>query len=246
MKNYKVPKDYRKLLEFVHSNRNQLTTDNSMVINILSTLDGELKNARNMSDLHMDSNIILSTVKIQQDGLQRMFRSNLSLPMLIEMYEKGHLGSVFDKIKQRSLVTSVVDQVSLSYNAKSRPEYTRQARRYNGTAEEAYCPAKVEETFAEETSNELEKIKSVVTQQGNVEYFRLVLDPSSYGKSVRNVFNVALAIRSKYVVLVKSAEQIFVAPYVYTQGEAGHSVVEMTYERYKRLCDRLNISDALL
>lgn len=241
-----VPKDYNRLCGFISENKNLILADWGMVSQILDALDNLLNEAENISDLHYDSRIVLATVKLQQDALVREYQRNLSFEKLIEMASSGVLDDFFELVKQKSMTVKFVDQLSLTYTPKEKRERAERTK-YDVSLDPAstagYMAAGGNE---DEQTMPIQKIRDVVSRQGEVEYFRLIIDPRSFSKTVHNAFNLALAIREKDVSLISRDGKVFVSGYCPGDGEIDHSVLHLTPAQSKAYAEKLGIEEAML
>lgn len=90
------------------------------------------------------------------------------------------------------------------------------------------------------------KIKNVLERVGELEYFRLVIDVDSYGKTIENIFYLAFAIKQKMCSLKTRDGKIFVSN-EYVDSEANnHIILELTYSDYDKIKQKSGIKESLI
>ena len=83
--------------------------------------------------------------------------------------------------------------------------------------------------------------------KSSIEYFKLIMDPNSYAKTILNAFNLSLALRLQYVGFDFNSDGLFVVIPSKSQGDSyRHSILELTPAQYRNILDRLNIQKAIL
>lgn len=235
----KIPFDYFEILQFIKENKQQILDDWHLLFEIIHRLDELLKTASSMGELHKDTRIILETIKIQQDAFIKELRKELTLEKLVTMAGSDFLEDFFSYIKANSQKMNFIDQLNFNYTLpESAPRKERS--KYDDAKGEAKEPETLDHIDEEtETNALLQKIKNTVLKFGEVEFFKLIIDPSSYSKSVINAFNLALAVRMKMVSFKMNCGVLYVTLYDSGNQELNHSVLEITPEQYEKLLDKM-------
>lgn len=241
---YDIPTDYFDLLDFISTHKTEMLENEDLTLKILDALDSLLTNAKNISDLRMDASIMFSTIKMQYDSFLRAFQNNLSLSKLVDMENKNTLDDFYISLENKFMVANFIDQLNFDYELKElRTKATKKV--YDQATSEVIIAADAVMDDNEDAIP-IAKIKNIVYEMGQVEYFRLIVDPSSYSKTVINAFNLALAIRTKSVSLVNIDGIMYVSRYVTENSEVDHSALELTPQKLNEIIKKLRIKGSML
>ncbi|KAI4291420.1 hypothetical protein PAPHI01_0694 [Pancytospora philotis] len=241
-----IPRDYGSLCRLINENKKLILADWGLVLEILNALDNLLDEARCMSDLHRDTSIMLSTIRLQQEALVRAYQNNLTLEKLAELSNDGALAEFFELAKSKSLAVRFFDRLSFEYRHRERREPAERTR-YDSAVGPASMPEQRDAGRTEDAQTRLmHKIRKTVAEAGMVEYFRLVMDPKSFSKTVYNSFSLALALRAKLVSLALIDGAVYVTPYAPGHADVGHSAVQLSPAQHALLVSKLGVDTALL
>ncbi len=112
----------------------------------------------------------------------------------------------------------------------------RPRKGYDKGNDEVQTPDQIDEIDETDKNTQvLHEIKTKILKNGNIEFFRLVVDPESYSKTVINAFNLALAMRMKLVSSKMDGDLLNITLYDSSNSELDHSVLEITFEQYKSM-----------
>lgn len=243
-----IPQEYSELCEFIEENKQMLLSDSHLMFRILRELNNKLTKTQDIADLHQDSQLVLSAVKIQYDSLLRAYQNDLTIDKLVELQEQGALDEFYQFVRTSSFFRAgFVDQLDFGYSSRIRKAQSGR-RAFENSQVPASVPSEWKEDSAKmELSKPIQRIRAVVCEHGRVEYFRLLVDPGSFSKTVYNTFNLALAIREKAVSLALIDGAVFVFPYTPPlSDDVDHSVIRISSAQYNRIVKRLGIQKPML
>lgn len=230
-----IPNTYTGILEFINENRTLIANDFRLIFRIFAILDKLLKNAKNMSDLHRDTRIVLETIKLQLDSFVKEFKNEMSLSKMLIMADTEQLDDFFEYVKTNSLAMQFVDRLDFSYKPRNYG-VSSSSRSSNKANAIEIVPDKFEANDDHKESDfEIQNIKTRVIKENYVEVFNLIFDSESFSKTIKNAFNLALALRMKQVSLSTNSDSLIVVPYDGTKTELEHSVFEITPSQYYKL-----------
>ena len=242
----KVPNHYSGLIEFINDNKQDVINTPSLYLKVLKAMDSLLIEAKNMSDLHRDTSIILDAIKMQQDALIKEYKNDLSPTKLIQMANDDELEFFYIDVIASCSRVKFIDFLDFNYNV--RPQRQKIVRKkYENSKEVAITPGKLKEIEEESASTRaINKIKKVVEERSEIEYFKLITDPNSYSRTITNAFNLALAIRMKAVSFCMQNDVLKIVPYSQRDGSNDHSVLELTPAQHKNIVKKFNITESLI
>lgn len=242
-----IPKDYSNLCEFIENNRSIIVSDNKLLKEILEILDELLSNTETMSDLHRDTTIILSTIKIQYDALVREYRGELTFDKIIDMSNNDQLDEFFEYIQKKSLSMKFLDCLKLDYEKKERRKVKERTKYDNALIEASVPILKINSDQPLESVEIISKIKNLIDKNKKLEYFKLIINPLSFSRTVLNAFSLSLAIRMKTVSLKLEENILYVCEYNEEENKTfDHVVLEINFEKFNNLIKRLDIKNSLL
>ena len=236
IENVTIPKTYIGILEFINENRTQIANNFNLILKIFDTLDILLKKANDMGDLHKDTKIILETIKLQLDSFLKEYKNEISLSKFLLMAENNELDDFFENIKLNSQAMNFVDRLDFGYSEKKYTERTEKKKldEITGFIEE---PKSFETglTEREEAGLNIQKIRSRVLNENEIEFFDLIFDENSFSLTIKNAFNLALTLRMKQVSIKMENSNLLIVPFDDVNQELNHSVFEMTPFQYETL-----------
>lgn len=230
-----IPKTYNGILEFINENRVQISGDFKLILRIFSILDKLLKDASSMCDLHKDTRIVLETIKLQLDSFIKDFKNEISLSKMLVMAETSELDEFFEYIKGNSQAIYFVDRLDFVYKNKD-TTIKKVIKSYDNQNEESVSPDNYQIEIEQKESNfDVQRIKTRVNLEKSVEFFSLIFDPTSFSQTVKNAFNLALALRMKQVSLKMEKNALVAVTYNSEDPILDHCVFEITPIQYEIL-----------
>lgn len=234
-----IPIDYVELIQYIDNNRQRIIEDWSLLIEVLRKLEDLLRHVTSMADLHKDAAIMLHVIRMEQDKLLKDIRNELTLERVIQISETELMEGFFTYVKGNTQAIEFVDSLVLNYEVEEQPQRKDD---FIAAVESVDSEQTIEDTTEDENLHEigdiLKAIRDMTIQYKRIEFFRLIMDRTSYSKTLINAFNLALALRRKVVSLDLKDGTVFVTPYDSSNQQDGHSVFEITQEQYNELNSR--------
>lgn len=234
-----IPTTYNGILEFINENRGLIARDFKLIFRIFDILDNLLKSTNTMADLHKDTRIVLETIKLQLDSFLKEYRNEMSLSKMLIMAENDELDDFFLYIQSNSQAITFVDRLDFEYTVKE-PVTKSACKQYDAQEGDVSVPVAAQAVEDhKESIYDIQRIKSRVVSECEVEFFNLIFDANSYSQTVKNAFNLALALRMKQVSLVVQNSVLVAVPFEASSLEQNHSVFEITPMQHERLKAKL-------
>lgn len=224
--------NYHEILEFITKNKENISKDWELLLNIYRQLDRMLKDARNMSDLHKNTKILVEAMKLMQDLLFNEFKGDLTFEKLVTLGKNKELDDYFISVKQNTLGFKFLDHLNFDHIPRILNQRERQSTAIVGVAKE---PETYNETYEDNFDTIIRALENKISTHGPIEYFKIIFDPDSYSKTVLNAFNLALAVRQKHLSLKSIKNVLYVVKYESTGTDLDHSVLQITPLQYENI-----------
>lgn len=244
---------YLDLLKKMRTNKENLTQrDSEEMDNLIRNTESLFLQIKKPWDLKLDARISNESAKISSVSFEKQCMSDrMTTEKFVELvlkHKQSSISTIEDYLqfaKSRFVGVEFVHQLCLKPVARE----THQRQR---------CTAKVEDTSADfplrifsaedddGTLTLVKKIKKVVYEMREVDYYRLVIDPKSYSRTVENIFYLAFAVKVGLVHFASRDGRFLVcAEQEAVCDSLNHLVVSMEYGEYCMLVEKLKVSEAL-
>lgn len=209
---------------------------------LLSALNRLLMERSGISDLRCDASLMLKAIRMQQESFIKDYDTVIDLDTLIMLANNGELLEFFTNFFDSNVAAQFVTQLAL----ENKPEVKERAARTKYSTVEGTAQEPKKAKVGKKTLQSVERIKKIVKSVGPTEYFTFIVDPESYSNTVKNAFDLSLAVRLKEVSLVEIDGVLFVGEYTPGKEVSTQSVLQITPAQHRALVKTLGIEKGLL
>lgn len=245
---------YLDLLKKMRSNKENLTQkDSEEMDNLIKNTESLFLQIRKPWDLKLDARISNESAKISSVSFERHCMSDkMTTEKFIELVLKHQKSSVcliedyMQFAKSRFVGVEFVHQLCLKPAVKETHQRQKSIARVDDTS--ADFPLRIFSAEDDDgTLTLVKKIKKVVYEMREVDYYHLVIDPDSYSRTVENIFYLAFAIKVGLVHFASRDSRFLVcAEQEITCEGQNHLIVSIEYGEYCMLVEKLKINKPLL
>ncbi|CAD26485.2 hypothetical protein [Encephalitozoon cuniculi GB-M1] len=240
---------YLNLLQEMRLLKEDLLEDKCRLDKLVSTSNMLFKRIKTSSELKLDAKITALSTKLACTRMEKDINlEDITPGTLVELARKDLLHDFYRYAMDCSVGMRFPYCFSLGVHGEAPSRRRAQSQRSRQTLPETEVPTLItREKDSVEEPEILAQIKRLVAEKGRTEYFRFVIDPRSFSKTIENIFYLSLSLRSGVAFLEFDDDGTL---YVVSEGSegasTGHLVVEMTYDEYLRIVERMGISKAMI
>lgn len=220
-------------------NNNITTTEIDSFIQETNQLFTQIKDT---SEMRLDAQTHAESAKITETFFeQQKMGEKMTTKKFIEIVKEGKAEYFFEKVMASCLRVTFADALRFS-NPTRNVRKNVEKDEVNAMVEPLLLSAATDE---DSTLTIIRRIKQIVKDE-DVDFFRLVLDPNSYAKTIENIFYLSFAVKIKQVKLLDK-NGLFVA---FCDGDEeedlNHMVISLEFHEYKKLIEFYGIKKPLL
>lgn len=271
-----IKNEYMALLKHVRENKERILDEEGSegVHNLFRRTNALLANVTKAPELRLDAKVSGEVVKLSGSRIAKMCRgTGVSLEEFLKEIagvsgKTGASRAGFDNLGDPLLTgenegfflyahgffqgAKFPDELGIAEDAvEGGGERKTQRKRRLADAGEAETPGV--EGAPDEDCNILKRVKLVVElveRLGRVEFYRLVVSPSSFAETIENIFYLSFVVRLERVFLEWEGEAIYVTvqPTPGRDRAYAHFIAEMTEDRHRQIVAGLgpSVEEALL
>ncbi|WUR04228.1 non-structural maintenance of chromosomes element 4 (NSMCE4) [Vairimorpha necatrix] len=242
IKDKNIQGDYIEILKRLKTSKKEHSEEDLSLVDILDDSNILFSQISNTSELKLDAKV----TEIHSDLFLRRFTKNvknrkINAKNFIEKVNEKKLDEFFKKVAMQSRKCHFAKFIDFDFYrvTKERKPVERIQKVVKDVTtltgqndiEEDVC------IFLQDLEKKLKKCKQIP-------FYDCVLDPVSFDKTVENIFNCSIAIRSKRIMFHTEAGNIYLVMYYENEKENikhdNHVVFDITYDKYLELIDRNN------
>lgn len=242
-----LSKDYIKLL-------NKIQTDKQLYIaNVNDTLTELITESEKLFDriqrpstLKLDARLLTESTTISSINFEKTIRNNaIDTQRFISLYHNDRLDEYYSKVMKKF---NGIRMYQLFVTEYEENQNRRSINRNKITVDtEPEIPKCIHENLEVDINKEIpDKIQKLVEKVGDIEYYRLVVDKDSFGKTIENMFYLAFAVKLGKVSLCSKNSILYVSKESRDSEGYEHLIVDFTYDDYKNIIEKLNIQETFL
>lgn len=247
--------EYLDLLKQLRLNReNLISKDEGQIEKLIENAESLFSQIKKPSDLKLDAKISTESAKISSISFEKRCMSDkMSSEKFIEYLIK-HKHEKVDVIENymqyvASKFVGVEFSDHLCINPVVKEANLRQRNNTNIPDSSADFPLRIFSAEDDEgTLTLVKKIKKVVNEKKIIDFYMLVINPKSYSKTIENIFYLSFAIKVGLVGFTTNKGQLCISsePTNENQDDLSHLIVSLEHGEYKKLIQKLNITDSML
>jgi non-structural maintenance of chromosomes element 4 len=238
---------YLDLLQEIRVSKDEILENRSKLESLIETSNILFKKINTSSELRLDAKVNALSTRMSHTRMERdMSESGMTSKRFIAYLEKGLLEEFYEYAFSCYWGMVFLDQLVLRTEEGEQGKRAPPQRRQLNVAE-AEIPRPVSAVGEDTDLFEIvSQIRCLASERGECDYFELVIDPASFSKTVENMFYLSFAIRSGIVSLVSREDALVICSGTTAGEDSGHLVLEMTYEEYRAIIERMGGREALL
>ncbi len=245
-------KTRKEVLEWVNNNKQAILRDPKFFKIILQKLNNFFDKIDDTSELKKDVYAIIKMIKVEYEAIFKEYSLELTTARILEMANSDEMSEFFNFVKKQEKVAKFVDFFNIKFEPAEKLRYTQGYReeafsKFEGPQNKPKTVDKLEDN--KESNAEVLKIQNILKEHKEVNYFNLIIDPTSFSRTIYNAFNLSLAVRLKLATIKDFNNTIIVTEYVkggVDDIEYAHSVLSLTPAEYRNLVDDHKITKRLL
>jgi hypothetical protein len=244
------------LLQQIRNQKEEILENKDNVLDgIITRANALFSHIKSPSELKLDARISTESTALSSQYMGKVLRndticSDSFISLVNDSFndKSEYFWTYREKMEHNFHGIEFVDRFVMAYKEDEKKQRNKPVRdRLTDTSPER--PKKVTELYGDEgTLKVVKKIKSIVRLKGEVEYYRLVINPTSFSKTVENIFYLSFAVKIGMVALVNKNGVLVVSTNggEEIEGSRGHLVFDIEYSEYFKIIERLGISDPLI
>ncbi|KAG5860605.1 hypothetical protein KMI_01g02460 [Encephalitozoon hellem] len=240
---------YLDLLQTMRHLREDLLEDKRRLEELVNTSNKLFKKIKTSSELKLDAKMTALSTKITCTRMEKDIElDDITPSTFLELFRKGLLDDFYRYAMKCNSGIRFSGCFSLNDHSEASNRKKPSVQRPKQSLPETKIPVSItRERASTEEMDVLMRIKELVAERNRVEYFRLVINPQSFSKTIENIFYLSLSLRSGLVYMEWSDGVLYVTSKNNRGGgEMGHLAVEMTYDEYLVIIEKMKISEALI
>ncbi|AFN83595.1 hypothetical protein EROM_081790 [Encephalitozoon romaleae SJ-2008] len=241
---------YLDLLQKMRCLKEDLFEDKCRLEELINTSNKLFKKIKTSSELKLDAKMTALSTKIACKRMEKDIElDDITSSTFVELFRKNLLNDFYRYAMRCNAGIRFLGCFSLGNHPEASNRKKLPVQRSKQHLPETRIPALItREKASTEEFDILMHIKEVVLERGRVEYFRLVINPQSFSKTIENIFYLSLSLRSGLIYIEWDDDEIL---YVTSKnsgrkGDLGHLAIEMTYDEYLAIVEKAGISETLI
>lgn len=243
-----VQNKYLDLLQRVRISKEEILVDKDKLEDLISASNMLFKKIKTSSELKLDARITAISTKMACSRMEKDLDSSfVTSEKLIELFRNDLLDDFYRHAMECSLGISFLGHLSF-VREENRGRQRLQSQRSRLVPSEAEFPRLA--TTDDNTMNKPEmlvRIREMLKKEERINYFSCVVDPSSFARTIENIFSLSLAIYSSVASLEYDRDVLYVRSSESCTGEgSGHLIVELSYDEYLEIVKKMGMDDVLV
>ncbi|KAF7684540.1 Interacting inhibitor of differentiation [Astathelohania contejeani] len=250
-----VYQEYLNLIHELKEKREEMVENKNNIFDDLIQRSTELlEKVKTTSELKLDARFSTVSTKISNESMEKVFReslvtSNDYLEIVQNHFQNGDIrfNLFLKKAAEAFYGIEFVDLFNISDNGEEKDRVKR--KKIGIGFEELEVPKVLTEGDLEDNSSIIvNNIRDIVYKFGSLEYYRLVIDPNSFSRTIENIFYLAFAIRNDIVFFEVKNNILYVSKdkRIEPDGQDSHFILNIEHEDYKKIIQKLEIKEALI
>lgn len=226
-----IHSEYIEILQKIKKNKEVLDENTSELSHIVEASNSLLSNIDNASDLKLDAKIS----SIYSEVYLKLFHKNIngraiSTEWIVNFFNSNQSSPFFNQVLSSSRRLRFVKFIDFNLMVVKKE---RKCERLKLEIKEVQTPEENNHVPDNEISEFLVDLSRKLKTVGSLPYYKTVIDGDSFTKTIENVFNLSIAIRSKNVMLIAKDDIVYITEYrdtgtVYNE----HVIEEIDYDRF--------------
>lgn len=234
-----VHDSYLDLLQRMRVSKEDLVEDKQGLDEVISTSNRLFKRIRTSSELKLDAKITALSTRLACTRMEKDIEAGeMTAGRFVLLFGKACFEDFHGYAMKCDLGMRFQRGLSLGVSGECGGRKRQAPRTKQAVPEADVVQPTARAPEAEDEPEALVQIKRLVEERGRIEYFRLVVDPKSFSRTIENIFHLSLAVRCGAASLVYEDKVLYAAsPDSTGSGDPGHLAVEMTYDEYLRIVE---------
>ncbi|ADM12109.2 uncharacterized protein Eint_081770 [Encephalitozoon intestinalis ATCC 50506] len=243
-----VRNDYLDLLQKIRLQREDLLEDKSRLEELINTSNMLFRKIKTSSELKLDAKMNALWTKLAWTRMEKdIDLEDITSSTFVELFRKSLLDDFYRYAMKCNAGMKFLNCFSLVFSEEAPSRKRSQVQRSRQHLPAAEIPVLItREKDSTEESGILMQIRRLVSERDRIEYFRLVINPESFSKTIENIFYLSLSLRSGFVSMEYDDGILYAISKTSEEGEIGHLAVEMTYDEYLEIIENTGISKPLI
>lgn len=240
---------YLDLLQKMRCLKEDLLEDKCRLEELVSTSNSLFKKIKTSSELKLDAKMTALSTKMACTRMEKDIElDDVTSSIFVELFRKNLLNDFYRYAMGCNAGIEFLGCFSLGNHSEASNKKKLPVQRSKQHLPETRIPALItREKVSTEEFDILMHIKELVSERGRVEYFRLVINPQSFSKTIENIFYLSLSLRSGLISIEWDDETLYITSKSSEgKGDLGHLAVEMTYDEYLTIIEKAGISETLI
>ncbi|ORD96973.1 hypothetical protein HERIO_1127 [Hepatospora eriocheir] len=246
-----IPKDYNLMLAWFENNKKLVLDCPSIMKEILFNLNQLLSDVHSTTEFKNDIRVVIKTIKTEYESMFKKFNPSLTNEKIFDIINRHEFDTFFEFCKRRESKCLFADILNIGFQGIERKRQEKERVDEALEKAEANTLKNIDKQHEQEAMKEIEKIDLILKQNQKIEYFKLIIDPKSFSKTIYNAFNLSLATRLKkaefkmiektlYVCVCKNIKSIK------NNEEYIHSILSLDYKKYLKLIEEMNLIESVI
>ncbi|KAK6090702.1 hypothetical protein P3W45_000425 [Vairimorpha bombi] len=239
MSNKNVHKNYMNVLKKLKISKESHSKDPQDLDDILDQSNILFTQISNASELKLDAKV----TEIHSGLFLKNFTRNiqdqkLGVEKFIKHLNDNKLDSFFIKLGQRNRRCEFTQFIDFNYMTEIKNR--KIGERLKKDIKDVMTPSK-QRTVDDEINPFFVKLEKDLRNRSKIFIYDVILDFDSYDRTVENIFNLSIAIRSKIIKFIVEDNKIFCVRHKDTQGIVkydDHVILDINYNKYIDLVDK--------
>ncbi|KAG0440357.1 Non-structural maintenance of chromosome element 4 [Dictyocoela muelleri] len=237
-----IKEEYNELLRELRFKKER-DGDDQYLNEILDKSDILFEKIEDVNLLKIDAKIRSESTRLSNQCLEKQIKGNFTVNDFINFMKKPEFNEFCRKIAENYIGIDFFVPCSLV----PKESITRK-KSEKITESQAIEPNKIEKIDEDEAVVYIDKIVASISE--NVNFYKLVLDPNSFSKTVENIFYTSFAIKlKKLFVFQDNSGNILVTKINPNKGknnDDSHLIFDIEFNEYKKLIENLKIHEAFI
>lgn len=248
----KIPKKLNnikiKYLDILKVLRINKESSNQNLDEVIQNTDNLLTQVENPSELVLDAKVSYeSTSQASTIFLKNCMEDKITTEQFVSFYGKKQMKEYVKFMYRKFYGVNFLEKFNLFTIEKVRTQRTQGIIRRSQRTDPKTPDLAIEITEDENQLNVVKKIKKILREYEEIDYFTLVLDPHSFSRTIENLFYLSFAVKMQQVFLKMNDNKLLVVKENETDDDLlSHLIVSIEFNEYRKLIKNLNIKEPMI